>query len=117
MTFIRINMVINCDEHPDLYELLSNRSAKVRASIIRNYAEFGLWTKRSGDRNVINEPVQKQITIPAKVEADDNAPVQISRPTVPRKSKPTTSVSQEATTSNKTGIDMSVLSGMNLDDI
>lgn len=45
MSPIRINMVVNADEHPDLYELLATRMPKARASVLRQHAAFGLWAK------------------------------------------------------------------------
>lgn len=70
MTVIRINMVINKDEHPELYDLLVKKPAKVRASIIRNYVEFALWKKLLNEQKDGHDPIEGQSTIQSKDESD-----------------------------------------------
>ena len=66
---IRINMVVNRFEHPELFALLAANPSKVRASLLRQFGEFGLWIKKSGNNfnapnhlaKEMNEPISQPI--------------------------------------------------------
>ena len=45
---VRINMVINRYENPLLFAMLTENPMKVRASLMRQAAEFGVWARASG---------------------------------------------------------------------
>lgn len=62
---VRINMVINRYENPLLFAMLTENPVKVRASLLRQAADFGVWARASGLKltatggpNITNELTQ-----------------------------------------------------------
>ena len=46
---LRINMVVNRFEHPHLFAFLNANPPKIRASLLRQFADFGMWIKNNGN--------------------------------------------------------------------
>ena len=123
---IRINMVVNRYEHPDLHALLCAAPPKVRASLLRQHADFGLWAKANGGKfgavatvqtsQISNDvrqtlaPVVPTIAVPVPVPAP--APTSTSTSTSTPYPAPAVTVSAASDV-----LDTSVLKGFDLGDL
>ena len=82
---LRVNMVINRFEHPQLYALLSENPMKARASLLRQAADFGVWARASGLKlTPLNTPMGTPTSIQAELDDTGAAEVMVdNKPSKP----------------------------------
>lgn len=133
MTDIRINMVIAAEEYPGLHSILKERNPKSRATVLRYFAEFGIWAQQQtggalskietglNQSPLVSPVVVNKIAVPQRVHVSHSEPVEVMKEVttpslaVSNKAAPVPAqrieITQEQNTTEQI-LDTSVLSGI-----